>query len=120
MRKLKHSRINQQRSVNPYDKIMEITSDTLEFTSEDVIAWKNFLNTRTGQRLIPKLLEGAPTLLSSGDTNAVLIRNGELLGYQSAARNLLFLANPPTERKSVAAFPDLTDDDAWNDGHKIK
>lgn len=99
---------------------MEITNDSLEFTSEDMIAWRAFLRTQTGQRLIPKVLELAPALLSKGDTNEVLIRNGEMIGYQNFVKNLLALSNPPPELKpESAAYPDPTDDEAWADGQKL-
>jgi len=99
---------------------MEVTNDPLEFTSEDVNNWRAFLRTQTGTRLIPKLLEAAPILLSKGDTNEVLIRNGEMIGYQNATRNLLALANPLPEVKSEgSAYPDPTNDAAWNDNQKL-
>jgi len=98
---------------------MEITNDPSEFSSEDVAAWRAFLNTRTGQRLLPKLLEETPVLIAGGEINRILIRSGELLGYQAAVRALLTLANPPAEQKSISNFPDLADDNAWNDGKKL-
>jgi hypothetical protein len=98
---------------------MEITINELEFTSEDVNAWRAFLQTRTGQRLLPKLLESAPVLIPGGETNRIMIRSGELLGFQAAVQGLLALANPLAEQKDASNFPDLTDDDAWNDGKQV-
>lgn len=98
---------------------MEIVTE-LEWDSDDTAAWNAFLRTRTGQRLIPKALEAAPQLLSSGDTNAILVRNGQVLGFTDAARTLLFLANPPPEPKSdSSAYPDPTNDAAWDDKQKL-
>lgn len=93
---------------------MITNASELEFTSIDNDNWAVFLRTQTGQRLLPKLAELAPRLLSSGDTNAVLIRNGELLGFQAALQGLLDLQNvPPQPPKSASAYPSLDDDDAW-------
>lgn len=98
---------------------MELTTETLEFNSEDVERWAAFLRTQTGSRLIPKLLEGVPSLLSSGDTNAIIGRSGERIGFEKAARDLLALAVPQKEVKTDNAYPDLLDDEAHNDGQKI-
>ncbi len=93
----------------------------LEWTSTDVDNWKNFLTTKTGLKLLPKLAETAPALLAGGETNAVLIRAGEMRGLQNALRELSLLANPPPEVKPTPSdYPDLTDDSAWNDGQKIE
>lgn len=100
---------------------MQVTNDQLDWDSEDVISWRQFLGTRAGSRLIPKLLEHIPALLPSGDTNAILIRNGEVRGWTEAGRTLLALAVPAPEMKQVESpYPDLTDDSQWNDGQKIQ
>lgn len=78
------------------------------FTPDDVANWAIFLNTPTGQRLIPKVVELAPRLLSRGDTNEILIRNGELLGFQAAVQAMLDLANlNQTEQPRADNFPPL-------------
>lgn len=93
---------------------MEIVNDGLEWNSDNVLALKTFLQTQAGMRLIPKLAELSPTLFAGGDTNQILIRNGELLGYQAALRNLISLANPPPEpAKQTDPYPPLNDDKAW-------
>lgn len=98
---------------------MEIVTE-LEWDSDDTAAWNAFLRTRPGQRLLPKMLESAPALLLAGETNAILIKTGELAGFQNAARTLLFLANPPPEVKSESAlYPALDDDNAWPDKEKL-
>lgn len=99
---------------------MEITSAQLDWTTEDIDLWRQFLTTRTGQRLIPKLLEGVPVLLPSGDTNAIMIRSGEVRGFSEAARTLLEMtAYPPPPQQPVDNnYPDLHDDKQW-DGEKL-
>lgn len=100
---------------------MEIANDGLEFDSIDKFAWKQFLATRAGLRLIPKVAEHAPQLLGAGDTNAILIKSGELRGFQLAIQTLLSLAEPPPKEMPPerTAYPNLTDDAAWNDGQSL-
>ena len=93
---------------------MEIVNDGLEFDSEDQALLRQFLGSRAGQRLLPKLLEHAPQLLSGGGINEILIRTGEVRGWQEAAKHLLLLAYPPALPKpETPAYPALDDDDAW-------
>lgn len=101
---------------------MDITNEMLEWSSEDTDVWRSFLETRTGKRLIPKILEATPELLSSGDVNAILIRSGEMRGVKDVVRQMLFLANPPKEISSepASSYPSLVDDAKWSDGHTIQ
>ena len=100
---------------------MEITADSIEWTSEDVSNWRTFLQSRTGSKLLPKVTEAAPQLCEGGETNKILIRNGEVLGLQRTLRELLSLAYPPAEVKPQSPeYPALTNDEAWNDGQKIE
>jgi hypothetical protein len=82
----------------------------------DILLWREFLSTTTGQRVIAKALDGVPPLLPSGDTNAILIRSGEVRGWAAAAQAILGLAAPlPTPSSSVSdQFPDLDDDSRWD------
>jgi hypothetical protein len=101
---------------------MEITTESLPWSSDDIANWASFLSTQTGQRVLPKLLESTPGLLAKGDINEILIRSGEVRGFQDAARNLLSLSAhtplPPSDPASN--YPPLIDDAAWNDGQKIQ
>lgn len=101
---------------------MEITNASeLEFSSDDTANWAAFLRTQTGQRLLPKLVESAPRLLSGGGTNEILVRNGELLGFQRAIQTLLELTIVPQVLAPPAnAYPSLEDDSQWNDSQKLK
>lgn len=100
---------------------MEITNTALEWTSENVEIWRQFLNTPTGQRLIPKMLEATPGLLPNGDTNSILIRSGEVRGVQLAANTLLDMTRiaPEAPVETQTDYPDLTDDSKWP-GEKLK
>lgn len=100
---------------------MEITLDEVRWNSDDRLALANFLNTVSGSKLLPKLAEMAPTLLSKGDTNEIMIRSGALLGTQDIIKNLLSLARPePDAPQTPNDYPDPTDDSQWNDGKKIQ
>lgn len=93
---------------------MEITNDSISWTSEDIDIWSQFLRTATGSKLLGKLLETTPTLFEEGDTNKVLIRTGKVTGYMDAARSLLSLAqHTPAPAKSVQNYPALEDDGEW-------
>ena len=93
-----------------------ITPETPDWDSDDSANFRAFLKTRTGERLLPRLLEFVPRLLASGDINAILIRSGEVRGFSSAARELLTLAFPDTEQKItdiISNYPALEDEAAW-------
>lgn len=101
---------------------MEIVADRLAWTQFDEENWNRFLETDTGKRVIPKILEVTPGLLASGDTNAILIRSGEHRGIQLAISQLLGMAHStPDVKTEVAneAYPPLTQDSAWNDGQLL-
>jgi hypothetical protein len=86
---------------------------------EDREILAQFLRTRTGQRLLPKIFESGPVLLGSGDTNSILIRNGEVRGFGAAISVLLALSvveAAPPEDKTNSAYPPLHDDEQWQDG----
>ncbi len=98
-----------------------ITDDSLPWYTEDEVKWNVFLQSDTGKRLLPKVMEAAPVLLGQGDTNAILIRTGEFRGFAEAIKILLSLTHsqplppPPTQ-----SLPPLEDDQAWNDGQKLE
>jgi len=100
---------------------MDLTSDSLPWDSTDIALWRQFLDTRTGARLIPKLLESVPPLLGGGDVNAILIRSGDVRGFGAAARILLSLTSeaPAPTPAAPTTYAALEDDGAWNDGQKL-
>lgn len=98
-----------------------ITNDLLEWDSDDVANLRAWLSTKTGNRFLPKLLEYTPELLSTGETNDILIRNGEVRGCQMFARTILSLTViPPAPSQEQNAYPALEDDAKWNDGQKLQ
>lgn len=99
---------------------MEITNEQLPWDSEDSAIFAGFLQTVSGRRLIPKLLENAPTLLQGGPTNEIMIRSGELRGFSDAVRSLLSLQTViPEQKPDPTAYPSLEDDAAFNDGQTL-
>src|SRR6266581_7029832 len=99
----------------------EILAGPLDWASNDEENLARFLDTDTGKRLLPKLMEDAPLLLDKGHVNAILIRSGEVRGFQTVVRSILFLAHPSKtpEPTKATEYPSLTDDKAWNDGQAL-
>jgi hypothetical protein len=99
---------------------MEISADPLAWTTLDSDSLAKFLDTETGKRLVPKLADATPPLFDRGDTNALLIRTGEVRGVQIVLREILMLAHPPPPVPSSANsdYPSPEDDSKW-DGPKI-
>lgn len=85
-----------------------VNASEILFTPDDALNWTLFLNSPTGQRLIPKLTEAAPRLISRGDTNELLINHGAVLGFSHAVQVMLDLAAPKQEEQPpVENFPAL-------------
>ena len=100
---------------------MEILAGSLEWTPYDSEKLAAFLDTETGKRLLPKLVEVAPPLLDGGDTNKIMIRAGEVRGFQVVVRELIALAHPPPpQQDQQPEYPSLTDDRNWPDGKKLE
>lgn len=101
---------------------MEIIASALDWTQVDAERLAAFLDTDTGKRFLPKLVENAPPLFDGGDTNKILIRAGEVRGFQTLVREIISLAHPPPPGPSAPTnhYPALTDDAQWNDGQKIE
>lgn len=102
---------------------MEITQEALPWSSEDESNWNGFLQTNSGRRLLPKLVEGAPALFEAGDVNKILIRSGQLMGFQKAVSDLLALTHTQPVAPATAqseAYPPLEDDAKWSDGEKLQ
>jgi hypothetical protein len=91
------------------------------WSSKDAENLQFFLSTDTGRRLLPKVAESVPQLLESGDSNAILIRNGKFKGFQEALNEIFRLAHPSPEvtANPNGAYPSLEDDAAWNDGQTL-
>lgn len=94
--------------------------EELHWNSEDVNIFRQFLDSRTGQKLVPRLAEATPTLFSEGEVNKLLIRSGEVRGVQLILNEIFSLANPPPSTpKEITEYPSLTDDSAWPETPKL-
>lgn len=102
---------------------MEIQARPSDWGINDQEKWAAFLETETGKRIFPALADVAPQLLAEGDVNKILIRTGELRGFQTVLRELVNLAHPQTKpevtQQVSEAYPALTDDSKWDDGQKL-
>lgn len=99
---------------------MEILARPSDWTQFDAENLARFLETDTGKRLIPKLVENVPTLHEGGETNRILIRCGEVRAFNQMVEALLLLAHPPAPTPPpVSEYPAPENDAAWNDGQKL-
>lgn len=91
--------------------------DTPPWTSDDTIALRTFLtSTETGKKLLPNLAKTRVALLPSGETNAILITSGRVMGFDAVISELLRLSSefPEPERQVRSdSLPSLEDDAAW-------
>jgi len=100
---------------------MEILAGSLDWTPFDAEKLAAFLDSDTGKRFLPKLVEVAPPLLDEGDTNRIMIRAGEVRGFQIVVREIISLAHPPPPAKDAKPeYPPLEADSHWNDGQKLE
>jgi len=91
--------------------------------SDNTFQWRQFLTTtETGQRLLPRLVDGMPVLLDGADVNKTLVRNGEVRGWSDVVRELNLMAFPPPEPPTAPPdpYPDLDDPEKWDDSNNPK
>lgn len=93
------------------------SAKTAEWTSDDAINLRNFLGSKTGERLVVHLGEFVPELLGGGDVNAILIRSGEVKGASATLAHLVSLTVevPDTlPERNPDKHPSLDDESAWD------
>lgn len=94
--------------------MVEVSPDEIPWSSDDEANWRAFLQTKTGSKLLPKLLEVTPALLSGGGANEIFIRSGEVRGVQIIAREMFALTHAkPLPSFMADAYPDLDDNSKW-------
>lgn len=99
---------------------MEILANPSDWTANDSENLARFLETETGRRLVPKLVEHKPSLLDGGEINRILIRSGEVRAFDNMVEALFILAHPaPPVQAPAPEYPALEDDRHWNDGQKL-
>lgn len=86
----------------------------IPWTSEDVDALRNFLTSKTGERLVATLISMCPALIEDGTAEKILVRSGKKAGYEEVFTNLQFLQNPlPVIVNESTEYPSLDDDKKW-------
>lgn len=102
---------------------MEIIAGEPEWTDVDADHLRQFLATQSGQRLIPRIAHFRPGLLPKGDSNEILIRTGEVRGWQEVLTHIITMTRPEPKETGAAAgdnYPNLLDDTKWDDGQKLE
>ncbi len=100
---------------------IEIVAKPTDWLPTDQERWAAFLETETGKRLLPFIAESAPQLLAKGSKTEILIRSGEVRGFQTVLRELILAAHPTAKDPQVnmTEYPPLEDDTKWNDGKSL-
>lgn len=93
-----------------------------DWSSNDCLSLRAFLDSDTGQRMIYHLGESAPSLLDGTHKNKTLVASGVVKGYTEALANIFsLLVEPP---KSVppekSSHPSIDDESAWNSDNTPK
>lgn len=101
---------------------MEILAKENDWTPNDEERLAAFLDTETGKRLIPALVQYRPGLMAGGQVEAILIRSGEVRAFDTVIESLFFLAHPPARANADARneYPALDADHLWKDGQKLE
>lgn len=88
-----------------------------EWTSDDALTLKAFLESSTGHKLAQTLAFIAPTLLDGEHKNKTLVASGVVKGYTEAIENLFSLQNsrPKETEPQSENYPSLDDDTKWKD-----
>lgn len=93
------------------------TRELPEWTSDDALTLKSFLESSTGVKLAQTLAFLAPTLLDGEHKNKTLVANGVVKGYTEAVENIFMLqTNRPKEAEPKSDnYPSLDDESKWTD-----
>jgi hypothetical protein len=88
-----------------------------EWTSDDALSLKSFLESSTGVKLAQTLSFLAPTLLDGEHKNKTLVASGTVKGYTDAIENLFALqtSRPKEAEPKSDNYPSLDDDSKWTE-----
>jgi len=88
-----------------------------EWTSDDALTLKGFLESSTGQKLAQTLAFLAPTLLDGEHKNKTLVASGVVKGYNEAVEQLFSLqtTRPKEMEPKPDNYPSIDDDSKWAD-----
>lgn len=86
-----------------------------EWTSDDALTLKSFLETSSGVKLAQILAFLAPSLLDGEHKNKTLVASGAVKGYTEAVENLFSLqtSRPKEAEPKPDNYPSLDDESKW-------
>jgi hypothetical protein len=96
------------------------TPKTIEWTSEDALRLKEFLNSMTGHRLLQVLDLNAPEILDGSHKNKALVTSGRVAQHQETL-NMIFRLTyedpnaPVVPEVTSPNYPSLEEDAAWEE-----
>jgi hypothetical protein len=93
------------------------THELPEWTSDDALTLKSFLETSSGIKLARILAFQAPTLLDGEHKNKTLVASGVVKGYTDAIENLFSLqtSRPKEAEPKPDNYPSIDDDSKWKE-----
>lgn len=88
-----------------------------EWTSDDALILKAFLESSSGAKLAQTLAFLAPPLLDGEHKNKTLVASGVVKGYAEAVETLFSLqtSRPAETEPKSETYPSLDDDSKWTD-----
>jgi hypothetical protein len=88
-----------------------------EWTSDDALSLKGFLESSTGNKLAKTLAFLAPNLLDGEHKNKTLVASGVVKGYAEAVENIFSLttSRPKELEPKSENYPSLDDDSKWTE-----
>lgn len=96
---------------------------TVEWSSQDAVQLKEFLNSQTGTRLLQILDLGAPEILDGSHKNKALVASGRVAQHQETLETVFRLTYedpnaPVVPPVTTQNYQSLDDDAAWADEEK--
>lgn len=93
---------------------MNIPQPQKDWTSEDALTLRLFLESDVGRRAMAHVSEQCPALLDGSHMNKTLVRSGEVKGFSAAIEALFQLVvRQPEKQTSSETYPDLDNEAAW-------
>ena len=90
------------------------TKSTPDWTVDDALVLRTFLESATGMRTLAWLDHWAPALLDGSHVNKTLVASGEVKGYTAAIKHIISLTRDnPIEKPRETEYPDPDDDSKW-------
>lgn len=87
-----------------------------EWTSDQALELRTFLQSSTGRAAITHVLSERPVLLDGSDVNRTLVANGDVRGFVLAIESLFRLTwEQPSQEPASSEYPPLDDDKAWEE-----